>query len=473
LSKFNHGGGGSESKLEPHHDQRNPLPVPLALLAVVRLMSGSSGDPKPSQQAHQAHRRGGSSSLTGYHVMLRAALAALSAAALAQHALCEVHSFYYVWYGAPPTDGAYKHWDHSILPHWTAAVREQYPGKETRWVPPDDIHAPFYPSRGLYSSLDAPTIVAHMEDLKAHGVAAAIVSWWGRAGVSSGDSQGVLTDDALGKVLDACAAVGGIGVALHLEPYEGRTAASVAEDLAHLHSRFGNHSGLHRAAQGGKPVFYVYDSYHVPPGEWARVLAPGGDLSVRGTQLDGLFLGLWLERPHGQELRAGGFDGAYTYFASDGFSYGSTTAHWAGMAAEASSLGLLLVPSVGPGYDDSKIRPWNAASVREREGGRYYEKMWRAALAMRPTPRIVSVTSYNEWGEGTQIEGAVAREIDVDALAPQGKALPRGVRERLRLLVQDRYRDYEEEGGAQAYMLRTRAYAEELEGLLRKHSQEL
>jgi glycoprotein endo-alpha-1,2-mannosidase len=142
------------------------------------------------------------------------------------------------------------------------------------------------------------------------------------------------------------------------------------------------------------------------------------------------------------------------------------------MAAEASSLGLLLVPSVGPGYDDSKIRPWNAASVREREGGRYYEKMWRAALAMQPTPRIVSVTSYNEWGEGTQIEGAVAREIDVDALAPQGKALPRGVRERLRLLVQDRYRDYEEEGGAQAYMLRTKAYAGELEGLLRKQSQE-
>jgi hypothetical protein len=34
--------------------------------------------------------------------------------------------------------------------------------------------------------------------------------------------------------------------------------------------------------------------------------------------------------------------------------------------AQARALGLLWAPSVGPGYDDSKIRPWNAAAVRDR-----------------------------------------------------------------------------------------------------------
>ena len=62
----------------------------------------------------------------------------------------------------------------------------------------------------------------------------------------------------------------------------------------------------------------------------------------------------------------------------------------------------LLFP--GPGYDDTRIRPWNGANTHARDGGAYYEAMWREALALRP--HAVSITSYNEWGEGTQIEPA-------------------------------------------------------------------
>jgi hypothetical protein len=39
-----------------------------------------------------------------------------------------VGAFYYVWYGAPDTDGSYMHWNHSILPHWSAQVRAQHAG---------------------------------------------------------------------------------------------------------------------------------------------------------------------------------------------------------------------------------------------------------------------------------------------------------------------------------------------------------
>ena len=67
---------------------------------------------------------------------------------------------------------------------------------------------------------------------------------------------------------------------------------------------------------------------------------------------------------------------------------------------------MLFVPSVGPGYDDSRIRPWNRANTKHRDGGKYYEGMWRAALAV--SPDMVTITSYNEWGEGTQIEPATS-----------------------------------------------------------------
>ena len=59
-----------------------------------------------------------------------------------------------------------------------------------------------------------------------------------------------------------------------------------------------------------------YDSYHIAAVAWAQLLAPLGRLTLRGTDHDGVFIGLWLEAPHGRELVTGGFDGAYTYFAS-------------------------------------------------------------------------------------------------------------------------------------------------------------
>ena len=68
------------------------------------------------------------------------------------------------------------------------------------------------------------------------------------------------------------------------------------------------------------------------------------------------------------------------------------------------SNGKLFYPSVGPGYNDTLIRPWNAQQTRSRGRGRYYDSMWQTALNAAPSG--VTITSYNEWGEGTQVEGA-------------------------------------------------------------------
>jgi glycoprotein endo-alpha-1,2-mannosidase len=62
-----------------------------------------------------------------------------------------VHVFYYLWYGNPSIDGAYKHWDHEVLPHWEHRINERFQeviGK--RHEPPGSIHSPFYPQLGAY-----------------------------------------------------------------------------------------------------------------------------------------------------------------------------------------------------------------------------------------------------------------------------------------------------------------------------------
>ncbi len=64
--------------------------------------------------------------------MLAALLAALalSSSAIGAHPPQQMGAgaFYYVWYGEPRVDGAYMHWNHSILPHWNENVRSKHAG---------------------------------------------------------------------------------------------------------------------------------------------------------------------------------------------------------------------------------------------------------------------------------------------------------------------------------------------------------
>lgn len=170
-----------------------------------------------------------------------------------------------------------------------------------------------------------------------------VVSWWGpwrRAG--SSDTQGVCTDDVLSVLLAEVEKLQPMKVALHLEPYPGeaygtrrafacimplargwvmscagwakqqqqqcavapiggacapcwrcsiaglcagRTVETVREDIIYLLTRHNHSSALQRI--GGRPVWYMYDSYRIEADEWATLLAPNGTRTIRGTPLDG------------------------------------------------------------------------------------------------------------------------------------------------------------------------------------------
>lgn len=65
----------------------------------------------------------------------------------------------------------------------------------------------------------------------------------------------------------------------------GRTVETVRADVHWLMQRFNGSSALLRVE--GRPVYFVYDHYRLPPDQWAHMLTPGGEASVRGTELDG------------------------------------------------------------------------------------------------------------------------------------------------------------------------------------------
>ena len=256
--------------------------------------------------------------------------------------------FYYPWYATPAVDGTWEHWN------------------QNGHVPPRDVYSRFYPASGPYSSSDPAVLERQMSEIAGSGINEVIVSWWGRGSVE---------DRRLPSVL-AAAQRQHLAVALHVEPYDGRTAETVAADLQY-------------AASLGIRDVYVYHPRDIAAADWAalRAQAPPGMRLFAGTQLVGF-------------AAAAKFDGFYTY---DFINFGGDK--FIRLCAQAHAVHLLCAPSIGPGYDGT--RAGEAPVRRGRHNGETYDALWAAALQAKPD--VVTITSFTEWGEGTQIEPAASR----------------------------------------------------------------
>jgi glycoprotein endo-alpha-1,2-mannosidase len=258
----------------------------------------------------------------------------------------EVAIFYYPWYGTATHDSAWEHW--------------QQNGNS----PPAQIASGWYPARGPYSSSDPAVVKAQMQEIAAAGVRTVIVSWWGPGSVEA---------DRLPLVQRAARAAG-LRVAVHVEPFDGRSPASLVPQL-------------HALAATGITDAYVYDSTATPDADWRTLTSQLPEMRIfANTNLPG-------------KAKAGGFAGLYTYDVRvyDGRSFPR-------MCASARIIGLLCAPSVGPGFDAA--RATGDPRSKPRANGATYDRMWRAAI--RAAADVVTITSYNEWHEGTQIEPAAA-----------------------------------------------------------------
>ena len=303
----------------------------------------------------------------------------------------DVHVFYYPWYGNPQTDKFHYHWSHRQF------VKE---GEPKNYPGGNDIAANFYPKLDCYSSNSDKDLNAHMLMLRRARAGVICSSWWGK------DSY---TDKAVPHLLDA-AAQHNIKVCFHIEPFPGRNAQTTREAIVYIIDKYGSHPAFYRYGKDKpRPMFYVYDSYLTPAKQWKTILAPDGPQTIRNTEYDSVVIGLWVKEKEQTFMTEGCFDGFYTYFATDGFTYGSTIKNWLGLTEWARQNGKLFIPSVGPGYIDLRIRPWNDVNTRDRQNGSYYDREFAAAIAA--SPPIISITSFNEWHEGTQIEPAVPKRI--------------------------------------------------------------
>jgi glycoprotein endo-alpha-1,2-mannosidase len=318
--------------------------------------------------------------------------------------LSKVHTFYYSWWGTPSgklEGNRYAHWNHVVLPHWQENVNQQYKqliGNVHQ--PPDDLGANFYPDGGPYSSSSPKVIARHMKQIREAGIGVVVLSWY-PPGKADSNGKAELADPLTPALLDACEKES-LKLAFHIEPYEKRSAQSVWSDAEYISLRYGTHPALARYGPDNLPLLYVYDSYLIQNSDWKST-------RQRYSKKNAVYLGLVVEERHLTELRdTRFFDGLYTYFAADGFVWGSSRQNWKYIAQFAKQNNLLASISVGPGYEDTRIRPWNGINTRSRQAGQTYRESFKQASEAGEID-FVSITSWNEWHEGTQIEPAIPK----------------------------------------------------------------
>lgn len=286
-----------------------------------------------------------------------------------------IAAFYYPWYFNQAFDGDWDHWGNN---------------------PPEDIDSDYYPVLGTYSMSDPTVLAQHFAWLRQAGIGLIISSWWG-----IGDP----TDQALPLLLDIADHYG-IKVAIHIEPYDGRSATQLLSAIDYLYEHYGDHPAFFKTTDTScystgdqlKGLFFLWasvlpdgsSSSSVEPDYWRETLDtlhshdPGA--IVVTDQADGW----WVTEGH--------FDGAYNYAVLDIDEVGYA---WAAGMPRCS----WYIPGINPGFSAIKINYEDWVNTPRRDGATYDDR-WERMFAAGVEPAIVAITTFNEWHEGTQIEPA-------------------------------------------------------------------
>ena len=296
----------------------------------------------------------------------------------------EVLAFYYGWYGAPPRENDWVHWQGVDTQAGTIA------------------NAPEYPASGPYDSLDPVVIARQMAQIKAAGITGLIVSWWG---------QTDRTNAQLRLLLDAAGAEG-LKVTAYVE--QAVNAEGVAADTIYLYRSYMRHPAWLRL--DNKPVIMYFDRLAQDIGlegwQKARDLiekqAPNAisyiatantlkEIKVRKPSFDGLHI-------YSQQ-----FEGAETRWLPSLW----RTRYYSDWV-KAQTGARVTTATILPGFDDRLQRDRKGKRpVIKRENGKPFRDLWTAAIAANPD--WILIVSFNEWHEASQIEPSTAfgmRELE-------------------------------------------------------------
>uniref|UniRef100_A0A182Y9G2 Uncharacterized protein n=1 Tax=Anopheles stephensi TaxID=30069 RepID=A0A182Y9G2_ANOST len=294
-----------------------------------------------------------------------------------------VQIFYHgtvAWYKPRPTH-----------PSGDRLIARIYENNSVSFKPNDEpiINTAFYPKRRLYNTSES-IIREHFNEIQNCGIGTVVLGW------QPNFSEYLLR--TIFKVADLY----DLKIAYFVDGF-GKGPAGTTSTLSY-------YNVLSKKRE--LPLFYIRKAYRIMDPEWKRLLSRNGILTIRGANYDAILLAHITSKDHKSMIRRAGFDGFYTYLPSNGANYAATWKNWNQLKKFADSYRLLFVPTIGPGFYDRRKYHRNVNQnhgitniKRYRSNGQYFDVGWRTSL--KNNLQIITINSYNNWVDGTQIEAAI------------------------------------------------------------------
>jgi hypothetical protein len=248
---------------------------------------------------------------------------------------------------------------------------------------------PDYPAQ-LYASADRVAMARQVDQAVAAGIDVFNLAWLGPQNPTDANFQQMLP----------IAAERGLAMTVGVEmdsPFM-TSRATLRDAIRYAIDRYGYEDGYLRYE--GRPVLMFWRVAGIPLSGERNAVAAWRSLR---DEVDPNHETLWIAEGDRFEFLEV-FDGIYPYSIAWSRNVASTLASYGNRTrAQAAALGTpkLWVATVMPGYDDTTTGRADAFT-RDRRNGDFYEETWNAAVASRAD--WISITTWNEWVEGSHIE---------------------------------------------------------------------
>ncbi len=304
----------------------------------------------------------------------------------------KVAAFYYQWYGNTTnysSTSPYNVTDNDQWWHWDDKGFKN-------WTPPVNACSPHTPVMGWYDSADPELIRYHLNLAQWAGIDALVSSYWGRNGQ---EFKNIKTMAEVSKSINSS-----VKIALYFEIFmsnlpEMNSSAQITflVDEFRFIYQFMNDPNYKNQMwfENGKPVLWIYVVRAISPEVWNSVL----------SQLNSENINFFLvaDRPKQDSNHIAQFQGQHIYDVYAPIRDNTYLEQFWRIKEQSKTFNQIMVAGVAPGYNDTVVRAGNEPF--SRENGKFYHERWCDALSLNPD--WISITSWNEWHEGTEIEPSI------------------------------------------------------------------
>jgi glycoprotein endo-alpha-1,2-mannosidase len=309
-----------------------------------------------------------------------------------------VAAYYYSWYGT-----SRRHWQDGYLRHL--------------------LSVPQAPQLGEYDSRSSSAIASHFQWAQQYGIDAFISSWWGQNSYEDVTTRDYLIKSpSIGttKIAILYESIHQLGLTNGLINFDSTTEQKLISDFDYLARTY--FSDPHYERIDGKPVVYLYVT-RIYRGNYAQALANlrstirsryGYDMYLVGDEVD------WDGSPNAGRIALFDAITAYTMYSDlqpagwpddTGFLSG-VQQRYNNFKSVADAAGVAFIPNTQPGFNDRGVRLSANHYALPREVNSTYSDAYSlfgrflqlASGYVDPQARVMTITSWNEWHEDSQIE---------------------------------------------------------------------